>query len=253
MGVEGIERERECLTEYTGFFFLRICMHRLNVCVCVCNFVYICVCVLWTFVLPYQVEDLDILWATKIGGPSHGFDYETPCILPLLSNSRHKAAVIDAAHLFASGSVGRAHVRLLEWPSSSSSSSWLLYLEPLNIDFDATDVRNADYAQLEDALLMYAIRRSIDIGVNLVSVGSNMASAVDRIFATAATFDTEGGRTYTIRVTSETNITYTLHPSNGVIEASDTLSSNHDWLQDHEEQTDPLHRVHIALIPMDRH
>lgn len=33
--------------------------------------------------------------ATKIGGPSHGFDYETQCILPLLCNARHKVILLS--------------------------------------------------------------------------------------------------------------------------------------------------------------
>ena len=34
--------------------------------------------------------ELGFFWATKIGGPSHGFDYEGQCLLPLLCNARHK-------------------------------------------------------------------------------------------------------------------------------------------------------------------
>ena len=34
----------------------------------------------------------------------------------------------------------------------------------------------------------------------------------------------------------------TLRPSNGVVEASDYLSSKHDWLQIEEETTSPLRR-----------
>mmetsp|Transcript_96248 Transcript_96248/g.170941 ORF Transcript_96248/g.170941 Transcript_96248/m.170941 type:complete len:85 (+) Transcript_96248:308-562(+) len=34
-----------------------------------------------------------------------------------------------------------------------------------------------------------------------------------------------------------------LRPSNAVVEASDYLTSKHDWLQMTEELTDPLHRV----------
>ena len=35
--------------------------------------------------------ELGFFWATKIGGPSHGFDLEGQCLLPLLANARHKA------------------------------------------------------------------------------------------------------------------------------------------------------------------
>ena len=38
--------------------------------------------------------ELGFFWATKIGGPSHGFDIEGQCLLPLLSNARHKVILV---------------------------------------------------------------------------------------------------------------------------------------------------------------
>ena len=42
---------------------------------------------------PRQGE-LGFFWATKIGGPSHGFDLEGQCLLPLLANARHKVTAL---------------------------------------------------------------------------------------------------------------------------------------------------------------
>ena len=56
--------------------------------------------------------ELGFFWATKIGGPSHGFDYESQCILPLLANARHKVILVSVA-AWTEHPVGRAHWRLL--------------------------------------------------------------------------------------------------------------------------------------------
>ena len=41
--------------------------------------------------------ELGLFWATKIGGPSHGFDFEGQCLLPLLANARHKVVLVTDA------------------------------------------------------------------------------------------------------------------------------------------------------------
>ena len=38
----------------------------------------------------HEEDGLELFWATKIGGPSHGFDVEGQCHLPLLANARSK-------------------------------------------------------------------------------------------------------------------------------------------------------------------
>ena len=55
--------------------------------------------------------ELGLFWATKIGGPSHGFDLEGQCLLPLLSNARHKVILVtDKAWPY--HPAGRVHFRL---------------------------------------------------------------------------------------------------------------------------------------------
>src|SRR5207244_1344392 len=36
-------------------------------------------------------QGLGLLWVTKIGGPSHGFDMLSQCLFPLLANARNSA------------------------------------------------------------------------------------------------------------------------------------------------------------------
>ena len=56
-----------------------------------------------------EEDGIDLLWVTKIGGPSHGFDYGPHCLLPLLANGRTKA-ILDAK---ASPGLRRRHAKVL--------------------------------------------------------------------------------------------------------------------------------------------
>merc|ERR1719433_63417 len=76
--------------------------------------------------------ELGLFWATKIGGPSHGFDFEGQCLLPLLANARHKVVLVsdpDWPHHPA----GRAHLRLL-WTNEKEPKP-VLWNEGLHCDF----------------------------------------------------------------------------------------------------------------------
>merc|ERR550525_1122045 len=70
--------------------------------------------------------ELGLFWATKIGGPSHGFDIEGQCLLPLLANARHKALLVSDPE-FPDPPAGRAHFRLL-WTDAEPSLP-VLWLE----------------------------------------------------------------------------------------------------------------------------
>ncbi|CAE8641202.1 unnamed protein product, partial [Polarella glacialis] len=94
--------------------------------------------------------ELGFFWATKIGGPSHGFDYESQCILPLLANARHKVLLVSDPKL-GSG--------LLIQPAAPTSAEKhfaevepRLWLETVNCDFEvSTD--SWDCAALRHAAL----------------------------------------------------------------------------------------------------
>ena len=54
----------------------------------------------------------DLLWTTKIGGPSHGHDYGGQALLPLLTNLRTTPIIVDDPRYPTSGAA-RAYLRLL--------------------------------------------------------------------------------------------------------------------------------------------
>ena len=108
--------------------------------------------------------ELGFFWATKIGGPSHGFDYESQCILPLLANARHKVILVsDAA--WTQHPVGRAHWRLL-WSVGSCGKKApepRLWLETVNADFEAP----VSCEGWETAVLTHAVSKADAMGVPL--------------------------------------------------------------------------------------
>ena len=42
---------------------------------------------------------------------------------------------------------------------------------------------------------------------------------------------------------------YVLTPSSAVVEASDTLSGRHDWVQESRELSDAMARMHVEVRP----
>jgi len=176
-------------------------------------------------------SELGLFWATKIGGPSHGFDYEAQCLLPLLCNARHKALLVDDAG-FPDHPCGRAHFRLL-WalPSGNgfhphgATGGPRLWLEALHYDFEA--VKRGLGKNFLPAVLRHAMTRSCALQAPLLVD----VKLMDKLQQAAADF---GGE---VRINQERLI---LRPSNGVVEASDYLSKKHDWVNLEEELTDVL-------------
>jgi len=171
--------------------------------------------------------ELGFFWATKIGGPSHGFDYESQCILPLLANARHKVILVSDPK-WPAHPVGRAHFRLL-WSvgeEGTSAAEPRLWVETVNSDFEA-DV-SSDV--LEDAGLQHALSKAHAMKVPL----SAYRGLSDDLEAYAKQ---RGGQ---VKEVCECIL---LRPSNAVVEASDYLSPEHDWVQVEEEITDPISRI----------
>jgi len=172
----------------------------------------------------YEEGALDLFWATKIGGPSHGFDIEGQCLLPLLCNARHKVILVsDAA--WPHHPCGRAHFRLL-WVAGAAPARPVLWLETINVDFAASG--RVDSRRWRDAVLALAIRKADTIGAEL-SVETSFGRDLARLAGPGAD----------VREVSDKLV---LRPSNGVVEASDYLSHKHDWVQLKEEITAPLRR-----------
>ncbi|CAJ1383073.1 unnamed protein product [Effrenium voratum] len=180
-------------------------------------------------------SELGFFWATKIGGPSHGFDFETQCILPLLANARHKVILLsDPA--FQHHPVGRAHWRLL-WsvgpypdgaPGAAGSPEPRLWLEAVNADFEAS-VQTDGW---EVAFLIHAMSKADAMNVPL-SVDPGLADLLQRIIDHHAC-------SHDVVEVSERIL---LRPSHAIVEASDYLSYEHDWVQEDEEITHPIARA----------
>merc|ERR1712048_431033 len=165
--------------------------------------------------------EFGFFWATKIGGPSHGFDFEAQCLLPLLANARHKVILVsDPSYPY--HPVGRAHFRLL-WTHDGNLP--VLWLEAVNQDFRA----NVDTRLYGVAVLEHAVEKSNLLGI-MLSCMPHLEPQLAKVVGSAGS----------VRVVSERLV---LRPSNGVLEASDYLSPKHDWVQLEEETTEPIQRV----------
>lgn len=176
-----------------------------------------------------------LFWATKIGGPSHGFDYEGQCLLPLLSNARHKVVLVSDPQ-WPDYPAGRAHWRLL-WSVGSHKASTAppqprLFMEGLHKDFSAVEARINTSGWLR-ALVLHAVAKA-----DAMRVALSLDIELTDLLRHVTTFDdSSSGEVLQI---AECML---LRPSNGVVEASDFLSAKHDWLQNEAEVTEPLWRV----------
>ncbi len=171
-----------------------------------------------------EEDGLGLPWVTKIGGPSHGFDYGGECLLPLISNGRTKAILIDDPK-WPDNAAARSYIRLLHREDGSPT----LYLEPFQRDFphretfgDAPELNNFFYS----AIVKHAVQKADEMGLPL-SIGRQYAGVVEDLGLKAEPVEHA----------------LVLRASNGVYEASDTLSNKHDWPQMADEVTDPLKRL----------
>eukprot|EP00192_Tetraselmis_astigmatica_P011853 CAMPEP_0117681788 /NCGR_PEP_ID=MMETSP0804-20121206/19205_1 /TAXON_ID=1074897 /ORGANISM="Tetraselmis astigmatica, Strain CCMP880" /LENGTH=397 /DNA_ID=CAMNT_0005491641 /DNA_START=241 /DNA_END=1434 /DNA_ORIENTATION=- len=168
---------------------------------------------------------LEVFWATKIGGPSHGFDYEGQCLMPLVCNARHKVILVHDP-LYPHNAAGRSHLRLLHVTATRKP---ILYLEPTNVEFLH---RPTNYHQYLQGTIRHAMRKAASLGIPL-SVDTGREREL------RAELDSKRFAGSIVRV----NDSLLLAPSAGVVEASDTLTSKHDWVQTSEEHTPRLARV----------
>jgi len=170
----------------------------------------------------HEEDGLDLFWATKIGGPSHGFDVEGQCHLPLLANARSKVILVSDPS-YPHHPVGRAHFKLL-WTETNEPVLWL---EKVNKDFRA----DVDTGLWLPSVLMLAVSKATAMNVRLSCdpAIANLLLSVGKNF--------QGSQVVKVQER------LVLRPSNGVVEASDYLTDKHDWLQTEEELTPSLHRA----------
>lgn len=112
-----------------------------------------------------QAADLSLFWATKIGGPSHGFDTMTNCALSLATNARNTTVVVEDPRW--PNGAGRAYMRLM---THAESKRPVLFLESASLDFPYPGPRK----EIERAVLDHGIAKAKQLGVQLVVSGSAM-------------------------------------------------------------------------------
>lgn len=171
-----------------------------------------------------EEDGLDLFWVTKIGGPSHGFDYNAHCLLPLLANARSKPiVVVDST--WPEHPAGRAYLRLLSTPDGRP----FLYLEPTQRDFTHRDLYPEAGVAYQQAIFEHALAKAQLLGLPL---------SVDAALEGAA-------RGYGLNGHRQERPSYYLAPSGGVLEASDTLTDKHDWPQYEGQIVQPFPRFWI--------
>jgi hypothetical protein len=172
-----------------------------------------------------EEDDLGLFWVTKIGGPSHGFDYGGNCLLPLLANGRTRTILADDPR-WSHSAAARCYLRLL--PTADGAPT--LYLEPTQRDFAHDHAIGGDdeYLRLQVALLRHAIAKAEAMGLPL-SVPDDYEGALDVLGVRA-------------RARKER---FRIEPSAGVFEASDTLGLGHDFVNNQRELTPKLERLWI--------
>ncbi len=176
-----------------------------------------------------EEDDLELLWVTKIGGPSHGFDVGSKCLLPLLANARTKTILVDDPR-WPHNASARSYLRLL----FDKQDKPVLYLEPLQRDFphrqqfDQGKEGRAEDMVAQMAILSHAISKARELGVPL-SVPPYLANMLEELEVPY----------------EDAEASYLLTASAGVFEASDTLGFGHDWPHPEDKWTPKLERLHV--------
>jgi hypothetical protein len=157
----------------------------------------------------HEPEGHALFWATKVGGPSHAFDAMNACVLSLLANPRTRVAAVEDPRWHQTAA--RAYLRLL--PDEAGRP--VVYLEPAELDFPYRPVHGvAAHAWILQALLQHARARAAALGAALLVTGPYRGAA-------EAAGLTVGAAPRLVHL-----------PSPAVVEASDTLRPDHDWVQD---------------------
>jgi hypothetical protein len=168
----------------------------------------------------------ELLWVTKIGGPSHGFDVGPNCLLPLLANGRSKAILVDDPR-WPHNAAARSYLRALSYTNGKP----LLYLEPMERDFPHCDEfrSRAEDAYIRFAQIKHALEKAKQMGVPL-SVSTDDKELLEEL---GVKFKRQ-------------EVPFVLEPSGGIFEASDTLGLGHDCEQTKRLVTPPIERLVVA-------
>lgn len=172
----------------------------------------------------HEEDDIELLWATKVGGPSHGFDHGGHCLLPLLANARTKALIIHDTR-WPQYAVARAYLRLLQFENGDP----VLYLESTMRDFHYAAHYREDHDEnsIEWLMFTHSAQKAHNLGIPL-SIDMYADELMPRELKVA---------------THISDHRYLMRASAGIFEASDTLTSEHDWVQNFDEYTNPITRL----------
>ena len=103
----------------------------------------------------------DLFWATKTGGPSHGFDVMTRCVMALLTNLRTKVIQVEDSSFPLVA--GRAYLKLIDRPNGEKP---LLALEGVQFDFGYFGQRGAVVSQI----FTHAAEKAKAMGLELIAL-----------------------------------------------------------------------------------
>lgn len=111
-----------------------------------------------------EPRGFEMFWATKVGGPSHGFDTMTQCCVPLLTNARNNTIVVKDPRW--PNFAGRTYLRLVELAKTREP---VLFLESSHRDFPYPGSK----LETEKAIIKHAIEKAKAMNVRLVLSGRN--------------------------------------------------------------------------------
>ncbi|MCK6550867.1 hypothetical protein L6R52_33830 [Myxococcota bacterium] len=111
-----------------------------------------------------QPRDMERFWATKVGGPSHGFDTMTQCLVPLLTNARNDTIVVADPRW--PNFAGRTYLRLVQLTATKEP---VLFLESSHKDFPYPGSKR----ETESAIVKHAIAKAKQLDLPLVLSGRN--------------------------------------------------------------------------------
>tara|TARA_Y100001970_G_C14246533_1_gene868668 strand:+ start:1431 stop:2678 length:1248 start_codon:yes stop_codon:yes gene_type:complete len=144
-------------------------------------------------------------WATKIGEPSHGFDVNPQCLYPLLCNARNK--VIFLYNKEFDDFAARAYLRILQTEKEA-----ILWLENIEYNNDVCVENNDTVEKWTTYFIEHAYKRAEMLGIKLVIPWINQLP--------------------------KEKFSIILDPSDGILETSNFISDQENWVQTETETYD---------------
>ncbi len=126
-----------------------------------------------------QARGAEMLWVTKVGGPSYGFDIGPNCVLALLTNARTDTIIVKDPRW--PNVAARTFLRLVH---DAKTNQPLLFIDSPNLDFPYPGNRTA----VETAIVKHAIAKAKAMKLPLALSG-RLASTIDAMKLKGASKD----------------------------------------------------------------